>query len=152
MKDHIHYHLQKLDADKAVSDNQIIHSIINGISKKLIAVHFYEELLKLTPTTYEYNQIEQILEEEKSHLKDFQKLYFTITNHDPQVEYEKITFRTYRDGLLKAYENELTTYEDYRNAYLLNGNTEIKDCFFKVFTDELKHANRFMFLYFRDNL
>jgi rubrerythrin len=159
MKEPIQNHIQKFDYNNSIfekrQDNKpITHVLNNGISNKLQTIKFYEKLIKLAPSTYENNQLKEILKEERNHLQAFKTLYAKLTDQDIiNDKLDSVFFRTYRDGLLKAYENELSAYELYRDAFLIeNNNKEIHDCFFKVMTDELKHANRFMFLYFRDNL
>lgn len=151
--------LQKFDCTTSISERsqinkQIKNVLCNGILNKLQAINFYEDLVKLSPTKYEYSQIKEILEDEKKHLHKFNELSTEFTDQEinNESEIEPVIFRTYRDGLLKAYENELLAYTDYQNAYSLVNDKDLQNCFFRVVTDELKHANRFMFLYFRDNL
>lgn len=124
-----------------------------GIMDKTKIINFYETLLQLTPTIYARQQIEAILEDETNHLQEFKLFHAQYSSNETIfTESGQIKFRTYRDGLLKAYESELSQYSNYRNALLSGYSKEIHDCFFKAMTDDLKHANQFMFLYFRDSL
>lgn len=110
---------------------------------------FYEYLLQEAPNPKEKKIIENIRDDEIKHFEMFRTIYIEITGKEPvpigNQEFEKP--ENYLRGLEEALFGELNTVEMYREIY--NGLTSKRhrDMLFEIITDELKHANKWNFLY-----
>lgn len=122
---------------------QLTQDLLKAIKGEATAIDFYSRLAKLAPNQKQQNEIFHIIEDEKTHLKNFTVLFAMITGTHPVYQVNKVRFNTYREGLQMAFDDELSDYETYRNHYLLTEDPFIRDLFLRAFTDEIKHATRF---------
>lgn len=125
---------------------ELLNAILDGIKGEAAAIDLYTQLVKSAPNKQHREDILHALEDEKVHLKDFTKLYKSLSGKDPVYQVKKAKYDSYEDGLRMAYEDELEAYEDYRDSYLLTPNLQVRDVFFRALTDEMEHATRFGFL------
>ncbi|MGG0239889.1 ferritin family protein [Bacillus rhizoplanae] len=126
--------------------NQVSQAILEAIKGEAAAIDFYSRLVKEAPNARHKKDILHALEDEKVHLQQFIQLFTTLTGQQPTYQVVQTQYSSYKEGLERAYEDELEAYEDYRNAYLLTQNLAIRDVFFRAMTDEIEHAMRFGFL------
>ncbi|MFS1515121.1 ferritin family protein [Bacillus sp. SCS-151] len=133
-------------SDHEVNTQQVVEALNEAVIGEATAIDFYERLLKAAPNEQHKKDLAHALEDERDHLKLFADLYTVLTGNEPKYKIDKVVFRTYREGLKLAYEDELKAYESYRNSYLLTKDLRVRDTFFRAFTDEIEHAIRFGFL------
>lgn len=121
-------------------------SILRAIKSEAEAIDFYQRLLKFASSGHEQDDISHALEDERIHLRDFSRLYCSLTGMQPVFRPKKISFHNLQEGFRMAYQDELEAYEFYRDIYLMTNHHLVKDIFFRAMTDEIEHAMRFGFL------
>jgi mannose-6-phosphate isomerase-like protein (cupin superfamily)/rubrerythrin len=125
------------------SHQQVLEVLLAGIKGEASAVDFYSRLAQSAPNQRHKKAIQQALEDKQVHLKQFTDLFVTLTGQSPQYQIEQVDFRSYQEGLQKAYEAEVEDYHEYRNSYLLTQYLPVGNVFFRAFADEIEHATRF---------
>lgn len=140
------YYNEYLNRKNEGTYQKVFTAILNAIQAEATAIDFYSRLVKYAPNKKHKEDILHALEDEKIHLKEFTELYINLTGQQPKYTINKTKFNTYKEGLETAYKDELEAYEEYRNAYLLTQNSQVRDVFLRAFTDEIEHATRFGFL------
>ncbi|WP_353050055.1 cupin domain-containing protein [Bacillus sp. ISL-39] len=125
------------------SHQQVLEALLAGIKGEASAVDFYGRLAEFAPNQRHKKAIQQALEDKQVHLKQFTDLFVTLTGQSPQYQIEQVDFRSYQEGLQKAYEAEVEDYHEYRNSYLLTQYLPVGNVFFRAFADEIEHATRF---------
>ncbi|ESU30996.1 cupin [Bacillus sp. 17376] len=125
------------------SHQQVLEALLAGIKGEASAVDFYSRLAQSAPNQRHKKAIQQALEDKYVHLKQFTDLFVTLTGQTPQYQIEQVNFRSYQEGLQKAYEAEVEDYHEYRNSYLLTQYLPVGNVFFRAFADEIEHATRF---------
>lgn len=125
---------------------EVLQAILHGIQGEATAIEFYTRLANEAPNMRHKKDILHALEDEKVHLQMFTQLYTTLSGGQPTYQVVPVQYSSYKEGLERAYEDELEAYEEYRNTFLLTQNQTIRDVFLHAFTDEIEHAMRFGFL------
>ena len=125
------------------SHQQVLEALLAGIKGEASAVEFYSRLAQSAPNQRHKKAIQQALEDKQVHLKQFTDLFVTLTGQSPQYQIDQVDFRSYQEGLQKAYEAEVEDYHEYRNSYLLTQYLPVGNVFFRAFADEIEHATRF---------
>jgi rubrerythrin len=127
---------------------RFLSNLKRAIHDQAGAVRFYEELEKAAPRE-DKDFINHALEDEKTHVQMFRKLYNRLTGKDVFAHAAKTEFPSYKDGIEIAFRRELEAAELYRDMYLSTKIPKVRDILFKAMTDEMEHAQRFSFLYNR---
>ncbi|WP_226677658.1 cupin domain-containing protein [Mesobacillus jeotgali] len=125
------------------SHQQVLEALLAGIKGEASAVDFYSRLAESAPNQRHKKAIMKALEDKQVHLKQFTDLFVTLTGQTPQYQIEQVEFKSYQEGLQKAYEAEVEDYHEYRNSYLLTQYLPLGNVFFRAFADEIEHATRF---------
>ncbi|MDM5155699.1 ferritin-like domain-containing protein [Bacillus sp. DX1.1] len=125
---------------------EVLQAILKAVQGEATAIEFYARLANEAPNAKHKQAVLHALEDEKIHLQLFTQLYSTLTGQQPTYQIVPVQYASYKEGLERAYEDELEAYEEYRNAFLLTQNQTIRDVFLRAFTDEIEHAMRFGFL------
>jgi len=126
--------------------NDLLTHLLKAIKSEAEAIDFYERLLRFSPGTPQQEDIRHVLADERIHLRDFTRLYCSLTGTQPVYTLQKTTFHNLQEGLRIAYRDELEAYEFYRNTYLMTADPTVRDIFFRALTDEIEHAIRLGFL------
>jgi rubrerythrin len=140
-----HYAKGFKDFDMFVAD------LRRAINDEATAIRFYGVLEGMAPEPYR-DFVTHARKDEEDHLRMFRKLYRKLTGHDASVQADVIRFSSYREGIEMAFRNELEAAELYRDMYLSTRIPKVRDVLFKTMTDEMEHAQRFSFLYFRSGM
>lgn len=127
-------------------DGQLIEVLLDGIQREASVIDFYSRLVNFAPSQNHKNDILNVLEDEKVHWYELTNLYMSLTGTQPVYQIEKVPFRSYQEGLQKAYEIELANHEEYRNDYLFLQNSAVGYVFLRASSVEMEHAKRFGFL------
>ncbi len=115
---------------------------------------FYEYLISVAPTQEEKNIIAEIRDDELGHFDLFRRIYKDITGKYP-VPLGKEEFKepeSYLEGIRQALFGELKAVELYRQIYYGLRTREHRDILFEIITDELKHADKWNYLYTKNYL
>lgn len=124
-----------------------LHNLYEAIVGEATAIDFYYRLLREAPNELHREFIEHAYKDEMEHLEAFTRLYCYFTGYKPQYTITPVQYRSYREGLLLAMQDELEAAEFYRDFIISSTDQLVRDTFFMAMTDEMEHATRFGFLY-----
>jgi rubrerythrin len=114
---------------------------------------FYEYLISVAPTEEDKDIIRSIRDDERKHFKMFRQIYYELTGQTIQpnqnIEFEKP--KSYCAGLQKALFGELGAVERYRRILFALQDRRHINMLTEIITDELKHANKYNFLYSKNS-
>jgi rubrerythrin len=110
---------------------------------------FYDYLITVSPTEEDKNVIRSIRDDERKHFRLFRQMYYELTGQvipqQPESQFEKPA--SFCDGIQKAFFGELGAVERYRKIlFALKYRVHI-NMITEIITDELKHANKYSFLF-----
>ncbi|MFC0189946.1 ferritin family protein [Fictibacillus aquaticus] len=125
---------------------QVLEIIKESISGEANGSAYYKKLSQLAPNPYAKKTLEKMSKDEYEHYQMFSQAYQYLTGQQVQPDMKPVNIKNYRQGLLEAFEDEITDYEKYRDTYLMTQNPLIRDLFFRPMSDEIKHATRINFL------
>lgn len=110
---------------------------------------FYEYLISVAPTQADKDVIASIRDDEIRHNIMFKKIYKDFTGKDV-MDVNGEQFKkpgSYTDGIQQALFGELNAVEKYREIRKGLPDRYYRDLVFDILTDELKHADKYNFLY-----
>ncbi|MGE5381070.1 MAG: ferritin-like domain-containing protein [Methylocystaceae bacterium] len=134
----------KLAYDKALM--LIYNSVANEREDEL----FYDYLIKEAPAADQRAIITSIREDEQKHNKMLRELYYQLTGMDipPNETYEPMPPpESFLSGIKQALFGELGAVERYRQIYYGMPNQTYRNMVTEIYTDELKHASKYNYLY-----
>lgn len=145
-----YYERQQAQSQQQQQQQEMYQKLLNTLMSSIIgeatAVDFYTRLAQQAPNEYSKNVLLNAAKDERTHLQLFTRLYTSLTGKEPKYKIRPVKITNFRQSLFEAYEDELSDYEKYRNAYLMFKDPTIRETFFRPYTDEIKHATRFSFL------
>ncbi|MGP4040547.1 ferritin-like domain-containing protein [Gracilibacillus sp. D59] len=122
-----------------------LSDIQKAINAEYSAISCYDKLAKMAPNSKQINQILEIQNDEKKHLKDFTNIYVNLTGQKPTYTITENCPNNYRDGIDFAFNDEQEAVDFYLDMADRTG-ANIKETFTRAAADEQNHA--VWFLYF----
>lgn len=133
----------------AVSPQQTLELIKESVQGERNDELFYDELIKLAPTTEQSTIISSIRDDERSHNQMFRKIYQELTGHEiygvSSEQYQQVG--SYINGIQQALLGELSAVEKYRKIWFGLPTGIYRDTIFGIILDELKHASKYNYLF-----
>lgn len=121
-----------------------VEAIFAGIKREASDIDFYSRLAHAAPNYNHINNIHYVLENKKTHLNQLINLYISLTGNQPRYHMDRvISFQSYRDGLRKAHEAGLESYEEYRKNALQTPLPMVQNVFLHASFREQENAMRF---------
>ncbi|EIT84903.1 hypothetical protein A374_13160 [Fictibacillus macauensis ZFHKF-1] len=149
-QDRQYYWENQAARQQAQAQHQMYQELLNTLMSSIIgeatAIDFYTRLAEQAPNDYSKKVLLDAAQDEKKHLQLFTQLYTSITGKAPAYKIRPEKIKDFRQSLFEAYEDELSDYEKYRNAYLAATDATVRDTFFRPYSDEIKHAVKFSYL------
>ncbi|RSK27697.1 cupin domain-containing protein [Bacillus sp. HMF5848] len=124
------------------TDQQLFESLQSAINREASAIDFYSRLANSAPNQHHKNDIYYTLECKRFNLQQFAEQYMTLTGIQPMYQINNISFRTYQDGLQKAYDLETEGYEEYQKGSLLTQHPTVRQVFLQAANLEQDNARR----------
>lgn len=124
------------------NSEQVVETIFAGIKREASAIVLYNRLANITPNEQHKDNILQVLESKNSQLNQFTNLYISLTGMQPQYQINEVDFRNYQDGLKKAHDAGVESYEAYRKDCSLTHNAVIQNVFLRASCDEMDNILR----------
>ncbi len=128
----------------------LIPGIQRAIEGETAARQAYVALIDVAPTDEARSNLQVILHDELKHLSMFHGLLARFARiAQPPVGWSRSPLDDYREGIRKAYYDELEAAEFYRSIVLSTRDPQVRDVFFEAMTDEVEHAirlNRLLYL------
>lgn len=134
-----YYEFPNRQNDKLVND---IEKAING---EYSAIHCYEKIANLAPSSKERNQILEIRQDEIRHLQQFSQIYVSLTRMQPKYKIIEECPNTYKEGLEFAFFDEQETVDFYLDIAEKTSDPHIKGAFKRASADEQNHAVWFLY-------
>ncbi|MCD9025224.1 ferritin-like domain-containing protein [Cohnella silvisoli] len=141
------YHL-RLQPVWATETNKALELIKESVQGERNDELFYDELIRLSPTSEQTAIIETIRDDEREHNRMFQDIYQELTGY-PVTGISNEQFikpKSYVQGLQTALMGELAAVEKYRRIWFGLPAGIYKDTVFGIILDELKHASKYNYL------
>lgn len=133
----------------AVTPQQTLELIKKSVQGERNDELFYDELIKLAPTTEQSAIISSIRDDERSHNQMFRQIYKELTGHDiygvSSEQYQQVG--SYINGIQQALLGELSAVEKYREIWFGLPYGIYRDTVFGIILDELKHASKYNYLF-----
>jgi rubrerythrin len=117
--------------------------LLKAIEGEQNAIAGYEHMKTLTDDKGHLETVNGIIRDEHKHLKSFEELYrrkFGNGLMSPRMM--SPSAHIFTDSVKSAFEDELESYEFYRDVYLDNSGEQLRAPFFEAMTDENEHAIR----------
>ena len=130
-----------------LTSQQLRDALMQSIVSEATAIDFYTRLLKEAPNRLHSQFIQDALDDETSHLNNFECLYYQYFGMKPQYQIEPIQYPSYKDGILMALQDELRAAGFYRDIQLSVKDPLVRDIFYLPMVDELEHATQYSTLY-----
>ena len=109
----------------------------------------YGIMMQMTEDPAVKKQIKFAYDDEIKHYEMFRKMYYQLTGRVVNIplpaEVEK--YDNIMDAVKSSIEGEHEAVDAYREIYALLTNKSMRDTVFEIITDEIEHANRFVYLY-----
>ncbi|MFG6115260.1 ferritin-like domain-containing protein [Halobacillus sp. MO56] len=128
------------------NQQQLISSIAQAINGEYSAVQCYAKLIELAPTNEEKRQIREIRRDEEKHLRQFSRIYRSLTGRQPDPQQIEDCPNNYRRGIEAAFKDEQDTADFYQDIAEQATDPFIQQTFRRASADEQNHA--VWFLYF----
>ncbi|NKE06050.1 MULTISPECIES: ferritin-like domain-containing protein [Mesobacillus] len=126
-------------------NQKLISDLIKAINGEYSATRCYEKLAGLAPDAEQRDQIKEILDDEKRHLRQFTQIYTTLTGKQPQLQMTEKCSETYRQGLEASFKDEQKTTDFYHEIADDATDPVIKEVFRRAAFDEQNHAVWFLY-------
>ena len=109
----------------------------------------YKMMMEMTEDPEIKKQTNFAYEDEIKHYEMFRQMYYQLTgrviNIPIPTEVEK--YSNIMDAVKSSIEGENEAVDLYRNIYALLFNQQMRNKVFEIITDEIEHANRFVYSY-----
>ncbi len=109
----------------------------------------YKKMMEMTDDPNVKKQIKFAYDDEIKHYGMFRQIYYQLTGKlinfpipEKVEEYANIM-----DAVKSSIEGENDAVDAYRDIYAMLNNKHMRDMIFEIITDEIEHANRFVYLY-----
>ncbi|QOY35516.1 cupin domain-containing protein [Anaerobacillus isosaccharinicus] len=132
-------------ADNMPRENQqqVAEALFDGIKREASDIDLYSRLATVAPNQKHKKEILHALDEKKGYLNQFTNLFMTLTGSKPMYEIDNVPFRSYREGLQKAYESGIKGHEEYQKICSLTQYPLVQNVFFDASIGEREYASRF---------
>ncbi|MBM7553658.1 ferritin-like domain-containing protein [Thalassobacillus pellis] len=138
------YQYQYPQADRQ-NQQQLLQSITQAINGEYTAVQCYAKLIEQAPTDEEKRQIREIRRDEQKHLRQFSRIYTSLTGSKPDPQQIEECPGTYRRGLEAAFKDEQETADFYLDIADQASDPYIQQVFRRASADEQNHAVWFLY-------
>ncbi len=124
-----------------------INDLTRAINGEYSATVCYAKLAGMAPNAEQREQINEILNDEKKHLRQFSQIYTTLTGRQPQLQMMEECAGTYLQGLEASLKDEQKTTDFYHDIADEATDPMIKEVFRRAAYDEQNHAVWFLYYY-----
>jgi mannose-6-phosphate isomerase-like protein (cupin superfamily)/rubrerythrin len=118
-------------------------ALLSGMKREAAAIDLYSQLFYIAPDWHHKNTIQHELVNKNARLQQFTDLYLAITGRQPVYQIEKPSFKSYHEGLQRAYETEIEGSQEYRKSYDLTQNPQVRSLLSWAFEEEEEIVARF---------
>ncbi|MBT2684023.1 ferritin-like domain-containing protein [Bacillus sp. ISL-37] len=128
-------------------NQKLVNDLIKAINGEYSATQCYVKLAGMAPNEEQRDQINEILNDEKKHLRQFSQIYTTLTGKQPRPQMVEECGETYLEGLEASFKDEQKTTDFYHEIADEAADTVIKEIFRRAAYDEQNHAVWFLYYF-----
>ncbi|MFT9596866.1 ferritin-like domain-containing protein [Mesobacillus sp.] len=125
-------------------NQKLVSDLIKAINGEYSAIQCYAKLAAMAPNAEQRDQINEILNDEKKHLRQFSQIYTTLTGKQPLPQLIEECAETYLEGLEASFKDEQKTTDFYHEIADEAADPVIKEVFRRAAYDEQNHAVWFL--------
>ena len=133
-----------------MSNSQLITNLMKAMNGEYNAIHFYEQLAKLTPNEIVKHRILEIRKDEMRHYQGFSNIYTLLTGHQYSPQLSEPLPTNFKSGVDTAFKDEQEAVDFYHQAARESNIPYISEQYRLNAADEQNHA--VWFLYFLNNI
>ncbi|OIJ15235.1 cupin [Anaerobacillus arseniciselenatis] len=137
------HHSNYMSRNEQGNYQQGFDTLLTAIKKEASAIDLYHRLAQVAPDQKQKNDIIHALQNKTAHLNHFTQLYSSLTGSQPMYQIDQVSFRSYEEGLQKAYEAGVEAYEEYRNNMLFPQNPLVQNMLLHASNCEKENLTRF---------
>jgi rubrerythrin len=126
-------------------NQKLVSDLIKAINGEYSATKCYARLAGMAPNTEQRDQINEILDDEKKHLRQFSQIYTNLTGKQPQLQIIEECGEPYLEGLEASFKDEQQTTDFYHEIADVAADPVIKEVFRRAAYDEQNHAVWFLY-------
>lgn len=126
-------------------NQKLISDLKKAINGEYSATQCYAKLAGMAKSAVQRDQINEILEDEKKHLRQFTHIYRTLTGKQPQPQMTEDCADTFIGGLEASFKDEQKTTDFYHEIADDAADPVIKEVFRRAAFDEQNHAVWFLY-------
>lgn len=105
------------------------------------AADYYQQLAAMLPDVRQREIVEKIRDDEIKHYIMLRELYTKVFRCKPDTALVAANAPVdVKNTLMAAIQDELNSYEEYRNTYLVNCDGYARSVFFELMSDEIEHS------------
>ncbi|MBT2695246.1 ferritin-like domain-containing protein [Bacillus sp. ISL-55] len=126
-------------------NQKLVNDLMKAINGEYSATQCYAKLAGMAPNEEQRDQINEILNDEKKHLRQFSQIYTTLTGKQPRPQMVERCRETYLEGLEASFKDEQKTADFYHEIADEASDATIKAMFRRAAYDEQNHAVWFLY-------
>ena len=126
-------------------NQKLVNDLTESINGEYSATQCYSKLAGMAPNAEQRDQINEILNDEKKHLRQFSQIYTTLTGKQPRPQMVEECSETYLEGLEASFKDEQKTTDFYHEIADEAADPVIKEIFRRAAYDEQNHAAWFLY-------
>lgn len=133
---------QEVSTHDAGVGQAAISALLSGIQREASAIDFYSRLADAAPNEQQRSDLVQTIERKQLQVQHFTALYVALTGSWPVYRLTPIAFRSYQEGVNRAYQAGLEEYEEYRRNSQLAWYPQVQQTFLNAFEGAYENVMR----------
>ena len=134
---------------ETVRPKSVLDLIIEAMKAERHDTVKYKKMMEMTNDPAIIKQIKFAYDDEIKHYQMFRQIYYQLTGRAINIplpaEVEK--YDNIMDAVKSSIEGEHEAVDLYRDIHAMLPNQRLRDMVFEIITDEIEHANRFVYSY-----
>jgi len=134
---------------ETVRPKSVLDLIIEAMKAERHDTVKYKKMMEMTNDPAVIKQIKFAYDDEIKHYQMFRQIYYQLTGRAINIplpaEVEK--YDNIMDAVKSSIEGEHEAVDLYRDIHAMLPNQRLRDMVFEIITDEIEHANRFVYSY-----
>ena len=134
---------------ETVRPKSVLDLIIEAMKAERHDTVKYKKMMEMTNDPAVIKQIKFAYDDEIKHYGMFRQIYYQLTGRAINIplpaEVEK--YDNIMDAVKSSIEGEHEAVDLYRDIHAMLPNQRLRDMVFEIITDEIEHANRFVYSY-----
>jgi len=126
-------------------NQKLVSDLIKAINGEYSATQCYARLAAMAPNAEQRDRINEILDDEEKHLRQFTQIYTTLTGKRPRPQIIEECGDTYLEGIEASFKDEQKTTDFHHEVADEAADPVVKEVFRRAAYDEQNHAVWFLY-------